>query len=286
MVKPIYVPSILSYFIIKMVLFDVDLFPPCFDMESATCHYSYTILHIYLPARGQLELPARGQTNRAARSACSHGSCSIGTARYVTMHCKYSILNHPCYWCSRRSGYSLGSPSIPPTWSDCQKTVQFSVFSPVQSTLCTEFLSIYICFTHHVSRKCLLFWKILASELLHYSQSSIWVVKTSDKYATQEAMKLISENRTLPSLTHTAWTYLKWSECACWWWWQTCPRYSGCAWWWVWWRAARHPGCSPPAQWPSTRLQEGRQAGGQGGAWQETLVMDRVIYMALTTVFC
>ena len=97
MVKPIYVPSILSYFFIKIVLFDVDLFPPCFDMESATCHYSYTILHIYLPARGQLELPARGQTNRAARSACSHGSCSIGTARYVTMHCKYSILNHPCY---------------------------------------------------------------------------------------------------------------------------------------------------------------------------------------------
>ena len=33
MAKTIQVPYILSYFFIKMVFFDVDLFSPCFDME-------------------------------------------------------------------------------------------------------------------------------------------------------------------------------------------------------------------------------------------------------------
>ena len=32
--KPMYVPYILSYFFTKMLLFDVDLSSPCFDMES------------------------------------------------------------------------------------------------------------------------------------------------------------------------------------------------------------------------------------------------------------
>ena len=32
--KSITVPYILSYFFIKMFFFDVDLFSPCFDMES------------------------------------------------------------------------------------------------------------------------------------------------------------------------------------------------------------------------------------------------------------
>ena len=88
------------------------------------------LYNIYLPARGQLEVPSWGQTDRAARNTCSDGRCSIGTALYVTMHCKDSILDHPCCWCSRRSGYSPGSPSSPPTWSDCQNTVQWCVANP------------------------------------------------------------------------------------------------------------------------------------------------------------
>ena len=48
--KTIKVPFIFSYFFIKMLFFDVDLFSPCFDMESPICYNKlpctkYTTMH-------------------------------------------------------------------------------------------------------------------------------------------------------------------------------------------------------------------------------------------------